>query len=96
MVKNVMERVKYILERNEQSRDNDALLIGILYKLYYGVMPQDPWEDVVVRLGRGDLPTFEAVTRARRKIQEENKELRGERYKHRKTKLEPEVREEMR
>lgn len=70
-------KVERILELCPKTRDNDCLLVGTIYKNYYDF-------DVNTRLARDmllsdKLPSWETITRCRRKVQEERPDLRGSR-----------------
>lgn len=64
--------VEALLRESPATRASDKLLIvsvydryGVLYEPFYKVM------------ARNDLPSFETITRCRRKVQEEHEELRA-------------------
>lgn len=60
------------LQTNENSRKSDnELIIGVLHRL--GVDTSVPFEQL---MRSADRPNFESITRARRKIQEDNPDLR--------------------
>lgn len=77
--------VQGILRSNRQARDSDALL------MYYVLqdMGQDPNHLSASRflqmIHTNELPPFEAVSRMRRKLQEEDSSLRGLHYEARQT-----------
>lgn len=78
---NTMEsRVLNILIVNPESRDNDRLLFVEYLKRYNPELVQRGYADVMLS---GDLPSYEGITRARRKLQEKNPELRGILYEQR-------------
>ena len=69
------EQVKGIMTKYPKSRDDDMLLYSIfLHMRFYDVFPKAK--------ERG-LPSYEGVTRARRKVQEKEPSLRGEKYSQR-------------
>jgi len=72
-----------ILMDREDARDND-------YALYYYVLSDRNIDlkrisayDFLLRMSKGTLPPFLSITRARRKIQEEYPEVRGELWEKR-------------
>lgn len=62
-----------ILERKPETRSSDRLLIEAVYDEKYGVVNLPFWQV----MERGDLPSFETITRCRRKVQQDNEALRG-------------------
>lgn len=68
-----MQCVHAELEYNKFARKNDnELILGVMKRL--GVDTNASFAEVV---GSGNLPTsFESITRARRKVQEQNPELK--------------------
>jgi hypothetical protein len=80
----VEDRVRYLLEKYHVTRDSDKQLW-----LAYGVIFCDlsekcnGYKDFKEWLLQDDVPVFESLSRARRKIMETNILLRGETYKAR-------------
>lgn len=80
----VQDRVKFLLERYPEVRDSDKLL-WLAYNCHFNNLKE------VTRTGRYDcfkdwmlreeVPVFESLSRARRKIQETRPELAGEKAK---------------
>ena len=64
----------YCLERFPETRADDRELVKVLYDEFYSVWS----EPFYMVMNRKDLPTFESIGRCRRKIQEENEDLRAE------------------
>ena len=73
-VREVTPKVLEILKEYPDARSNDRFLIRALYDEYYHVSTQ-PFEEVMLRT---DLPSFEAIRRARLKIQSYCEDLRAE------------------
>lgn len=86
------EMVKAILITNPKSRDDDMILYGTFCAKYNFVRPDEAFYHVMLTAKERNIPTYESITRTRRKVQEEHPELRGnkrkdrmdeaERYKH--------------
>lgn len=94
MIKENYQRVKDLLITNPKTRDNDNLLLSIIWQddiLNKKLHNTDFWH----LLENGELTNFESVRRVRQKIQSECKELRGKRYDERNWLLEPQVKEEI-
>jgi hypothetical protein len=81
----VLSSVKKMLQGNPRLRDSDEKLMANMWYVFIG-------EDIVMnltainllqKLSDGDLPSYESISRCRRKIQEEKPELRGEKWKER-------------
>ena len=65
--------VKEILEKSLIARDDDFILIGMVY---YKLHPTDYTFSYIAKHHKElKLPSFESITRARRKVQEEYPEL---------------------
>jgi hypothetical protein len=76
------EAVTYWLTAYPPSRDNDELLVGCIWSRIIG---KDRLDVITSRqmlhmMANGELPSFDAITRMRRKIQETNIHLRGTTY----------------
>ena len=78
MIKNVEAKVRVCLENYPITRDDDYILTGAIYTRWYGVKHTDSYLDI---LSRKDLPRFETISRARRKLQERDESLRGTKRK---------------
>ena len=74
-IREVTPKVLDILKANPATRSNDKLLIRTVFTECYGVNPYAPFGEVVMR---EDLPSFEAIRRARQRIQEYCPEYRAE------------------
>lgn len=70
------QKVERILRTKPQTRNDDFLLINEVYKEY--ISTQSMSFDLLSRMHRElELPPFESITRARRKIQKENEDLKA-------------------
>lgn len=72
----IHEMVEQTLRSYPIARSSDDELIALVYGNYFGIRRQTFYEVVRYRKANG-LPSFESITRARRKVQEENEDLRG-------------------
>ena len=72
-IKTMHNRVMEVLTTYPASRSSDRLLIAEVYRRFYDTYRQP----FFVVMSRNDLPSFETITRCRRKIQEEHEELRA-------------------
>lgn len=93
-IKNIQPLVKQLLEKYPDLRDSDDRLYVNLIVLADPVLrnPNTTANYFLSLMSKGEYPSFESISRARRKVQELHPELRGKSYKGRKEK-EVEVRE---
>ena len=75
----MQKKIKALLESNKKYRKSDAILMA---RLWYDNLSHKLNSmtalDLLMMLSKGELPNWESITRARRKIQSENPELRDE------------------
>lgn len=83
-MKNYYDEVKDILTKYPLARDDDMLLYGFFLYLNQLVGKEERFYSVIAESKKRGLPSYEGITRARRKVQEKEPSLRGERYKQRK------------
>jgi hypothetical protein len=88
-IKKISQIVYKILKDTPATRDNDILLFSEVWK-HQGLKTKITYKKFFKKLYLGELAHTETISRARRKIQEQKKEVRGELYSYRK-KLEKEV-----
>ena len=74
-LKTLQDKVEYCLEKYPICRNDDKILIPTVYKLFYDF-------DVTVHTAKDllldkNLPSFETITRCRRKIQEDRLDLQA-------------------
>tara|TARA_R100001244_G_scaffold125129_1_gene95092 strand:+ start:678 stop:989 length:312 start_codon:yes stop_codon:yes gene_type:complete len=77
-----LDLVKFILMRSPEARDNDNILLWIVWKKEYPIIDIDIEAFKELFLSK-KLPSMESITRARRRVQEQNSNLRGLRYEKR-------------
>jgi hypothetical protein len=89
--KTVKDKVKFLLETNLMLRDNDMKLIATYYFHEIGKEEIDSLNayDLLTKISSSKMTNFETIRRLRMKIQQENENLRGSEYKHRKKKFDP-------
>ena len=90
--KEIYNKVKALLQRDAKLGESDSALMA---RVWWNDLIQkgfDPAEmsatDFFVRLAHNQMPSYESITRARRKVMEECPELRGAKYSARKKKAE--------
>ena len=87
-IKGALHRVKAILELSPAARDDDKLLWLAYVNQYFGLkrkLGDTAYNSFKEFLLNNDLPSFESISRARRKNQEEHPSLRGFSYEERQT-----------
>lgn len=82
-LKTLAERVKFILTESKACRDDDTLLYDALLMLDGYDTRNMKANQLLTMMSIGKFPKYEAVTRARRKVQELNPLLRGKKYRRR-------------
>ena len=98
---NMIEMVKYVLESNQEARDNDVLLQKVIHYNEYkrkGMeynLKQRTWLEHLDDITEGTISRPETIRRARRKCQEMHPTTRGRKYESRKAK-QSEIREGLR
>lgn len=79
-INNVQDRVKFILEKYPECRDSDKLL-WLAYCCHYNnlkeVVATGRYTNFKDWLMREEIPSFESLSRTRRKMQEDQEELAG-------------------
>lgn len=76
-LKTLEKKVLAELEAKPATRDSDRELTLAVYADFYGVSTWTPFAEV---MRRKDLPSTESIGRTRRKLQEKNEALRGDKY----------------
>lgn len=76
--------VRQILLENPATRDDDMLLYSAFLAKFMIVHPSETFYEVCATAKRRKIPSYESITRARRKVQEKEPLLQGKRRKDRK------------
>lgn len=76
-LKTIEGKVKAILQRNEDARNDDMVLYLALCNLYLEDAGNMPLAQILTNYRELGLPSFESVGRTRRKLQERHPELLG-------------------
>lgn len=83
-VMTLQQRVKSYLLKDDKYRDSDEMLISRLWNDYLISMEYEPKTisayDFLCLYATGQIPNSDAITRARRKLQEEFEYLRGKKW----------------
>lgn len=80
--------IKALLTQYTDLRDSDDMLVAWIWKTQVDKMnyPQLSADKFLQMMAKGMFPSSETITRTRRKVQEENPELRGKKYNERQAK----------
>lgn len=73
--------VENVLRNHPDARDDDFRLYGWVCKETNPEIMDMPFKKVMWLSNSFDLPSYETITRQRRKLQEQIPELRGKKYK---------------
>ena len=76
-LKTIEKKVRTILEKNEDARNDDMVLYLALCNLYLKDAGNMPLAQILLNHKELGLPSFESVGRTRRKLQEKYPELLG-------------------
>jgi len=85
-LKNMQDKVAYLLRRHPETRDDDQVLVTNLWYFElrkYGDPANITAYDFFKLYSKGKLPTADLITRARRKVQENDPTLRGKTWQER-------------
>ena len=95
----IKQKVKYWLEKHDHLRDDDNKLCSNIWNLelkkYISSYENSNVRDFLRLYSLGVLTAAPTIKRVRAKLQEENPELRGNKYNTRKTKLQNEWRKDL-
>ena len=81
----MMDNVKELLTNWTSIRDNDEKLMANIWGMFIGEKDLDNMSgrDLLSALSHGTLPSYESISRCRRKLQEEYPYLRGNQWHQR-------------
>lgn len=83
----VTDNVTEVLKTHFETRDSDERLVAVYYyKFYPKLIKEGTALDFVKALAQGKVANPDLITRTRRKLQEHNVELRGEKWHERRRK----------
>ncbi len=77
------KKIRTILEKQPSTRDNDNLLIAMIWS---SETKETFTDEFLKQLAYGELTSSESIRRTRQKLQEQNENLRGELYNERQRK----------
>lgn len=77
----IKPKVEYLLRMYPRLRDDDFLLVGMVYHTYYDIGYDKGFLEVMKHHEEYGLPSFETIRRTRQKVQEENPALESSKAK---------------
>lgn len=77
-MKKIKPQVKEILTEKLESRDNENLLVMLVYEMFYDADRLYSLGEIFSLIDNQKIPSIQTIQRYSRQIQSENKELRGE------------------
>lgn len=83
-VNQLFARIESILEDHINARDSDERVVWHYVARYYGDPADLTAQDLLSAMHNREIPRFESISRARRKVQEERGDLRWKTYAGRK------------
>ena len=86
MKNDIMAQVEKIMREHPEARDDDFKLYGWACKESDARVMQLTFTQVLWNASKLNIPSYESVTRARRKLQELHPELIGKKYQARQSK----------
>ena len=93
----LIDEVETFMIKYKVLRDSDEKLMANIWSKYIVIDSVKFLNatDILTMLGRGDLPSYESISRCRRKLQEENPNLRGEKWLARQGKIQDNIKKEL-
>ena len=79
----MIDEVKKLLTKYPSLRDNDDKLMANIWCNRIDNLDNETATNVLIMLAKRKLPSYESISRCRRKIQEKNPHLRGEKWNER-------------
>ena len=87
-MKNILDKVISLLTKHPSLRDSDTRLAANIWYNHTKNVNEIDALTLLSRFAEGKLPSYESISRCRRKVQEENPELRGRKWEKRHSKEE--------
>ena len=82
----ILDKVVNLLDKHPSLRDSDDRLTATIWYQYIDNVKSITAMDLLHKFAEGSLPSYESISRCRRKIQEEKPELRGNQWEKRHSK----------
>jgi len=75
---NLATEIQHALQKHSALRDDDNRLIANIWFKRIPTIDELSGREILMMIAKGKLPSFESISRCRRKIQQDNESLRGE------------------
>ena len=85
-MKNMLDKVVNLLTKHPSLRDSDERLIANIWYNHTKNVGEIDAITLLSRFAEGKLPSYQSISRCRRKIQEEKPDLRGKKWAKRHSK----------
>ena len=85
-MKNMLDKVINLLTKHPSLRDSDERLIANIWYNHTKNVDEIDAITLLSRFAEGKLPSYQSISRCRRKIQEEKPDLRGKKWAKRHSK----------
>ena len=87
----VLEEVREFLIKHPVLRDSDERLMANIWAKHLGDPSYVNGDDILKMLANKELPSYESISRCRRKIQQSTPHLRGEKWEERHKRAKKEI-----
>tara|TARA_R110000824_G_scaffold4623_7_gene22259 strand:- start:409 stop:819 length:411 start_codon:yes stop_codon:yes gene_type:complete len=93
----LIDEVELFLKNHKVLRDSDERLMANIWAKHIGIDTLEYLnaKDILTMLSTGKLPSYESISRCRRKLQEEMPDLRGQQWLARQEKMTKEIKKEL-
>tara|TARA_R100000008_G_scaffold71022_1_gene48752 strand:+ start:2687 stop:3091 length:405 start_codon:yes stop_codon:yes gene_type:complete len=93
----LIDEIELFLKKSKELRDSDERLMANIWGKYIGMDSLKYYNgiDILKLLAKGELPSYESISRCRRKLQQECPELRGSKWTSRQVNAQRDIKKEL-
>ena len=93
----LIDEIEIFLKKDKGLRDSDERLMANIWAKHIGlnILNLLNATDILKMLAKGDLPSYESISRCRRKLQQESPELRGSKWEGRQVNAQKDIKKEL-
>ena len=93
----LIDEIELFLKKSKELRDSDERLMANIWGKYIGMdnIKYYTGIDILKLLAKGELPSYESISRCRRKLQQECPELRGSKWDARQVNAQREIKKQL-
>ena len=91
----LIDEVEIFIKKHKALRDSDERLMANIWAKYIGDIDFLNATDILSMLSKSELPSYESISRCRRKLQQECPELRGSKWEDRQGQIQKQVKDEL-